>query len=161
MLTLALGFQVVRLKQRNAVLEANVQLSTRAFMRGTALPLLPVQAAGGRETVLPSLCRARRRLVTVFTQRACKACERVAPLWEEVARSRKDVDVVTVYVDAGPDKSAPASSLPVFMTTAANLGTFVRVGSAPSVMITDSACRVDAAAVGAEGVRSALGQLTR
>jgi thiol-disulfide isomerase/thioredoxin len=160
-LVLALAGQLVQTKRLNADLRTQIARETQPFVFGTPLPQVSLSSAESEPLMLSRVCAEGKMPVLVFFwSNTCKACKALAPLLSEVGRNRRDMRIVLV----GADGVQPREDV--------NIGPGIRaiadprevsgrlnVQRIPTLIASDSACRVAAASTGRIASESLLKML--
>jgi len=157
-IVLGLSVQLIRTKQANASLAAEVASGIHHFVSGADLPDLSVQEEAGPRS-LRDTC-GERGTVIYISAASCPFCAKIAPEVNALAGSRNDLLIANVVVEGTREDGLPA---PVRVATAAPAavanGLHVRV--VPAIVAVDSACRIQAAGAGYNASRAVLRFLGR
>jgi thiol-disulfide isomerase/thioredoxin len=146
LLFLVLAYQLVRIKEDNAELRAEIARGTHSFVLGGTLPAVSLLNARKVVATLPQVCAGRAPVVAVFWSNKCKACGRLRPLLTEVGRRRRDVRIVLVGVDGvlpAPDLDIGSGVRAV--TSAREVSTRFHIVRTPTIVASDELCRIAAA----------------
>lgn len=156
-LVLGLTVELIRQKSRNVEARVAIRKTTRAFIRGNPVPGIPVVMADGKAAKLSDACVPGQRLVAVFTQKGCAACERLAPSWTALANESRSTRVLLVNVSGGAGSPAQTPTSPTAegapRVAAAGVAyndffTAFRLNAVPAVLVTDFSCQVQAGGSG-------------
>lgn len=143
---LALSGNLLWLKREHARVLADVRVATHTLGAGALLPRVPLQDATGADATLDAVCRSRPHMVAIITRQDCERCRVLAPVEQELRELRRDLDLVTIYGDASLPTSdrvgaGPADRQAVYRAAPAALASVLKVYTAPTVIVADSACR--------------------
>lgn len=157
---LVLAYQLVRIKEDNAALRAEIARGAHPFVLGGPLPAVRLLNTERAEATLPQACAGRAPVVAVFWSNKCKACGRLRPLLAEVGRRRRDVRIVLV----GADGVLPHADLDIgsgvrAVASPREVSTRFHIAQTPTIVASDGLCRIAAAASNSVASESLLRML--